>query len=231
MIRMAWLPLAVLALGLSGWAQAPASGEGVVHLGAPSHEFYGDLGDSGPTQFAEWTKTSTPVTAKGTVAELPDEPSVECSSVTMMADGTIEHHVLPCTALPQDWRVIKIQQPKYRFSFIGLSGPIHSLSWGETAKSKTFWIAHGIAVLSIAADEDTTLRAERHGCLEHGDVRPYHTTLGRMGTVDGASWLALTTVDFFLRKAGIPIAPYTSPLVMAAKHGLYVYDGTQTPCL
>ena len=108
------------------------------------------------------------------------------------------------------------------------------LSWKQTLASKSSlysWTVAGVSAASIIGDERDTLIGESHGCLEKGTFGGYHVSLGRMGAVDWPIWLGVNTFSVYLRKLKIPIAPYSTPLVLAAKHSLGMAHWYQTGCL
>lgn len=164
---------------------------------------------------------------------LPNTPSAsKCWQSLFDETGKqVIYTEVPCDSIPA-WHTVSVSEvPKNRFSFIGIEPKITTLGWKETFNSKTFWATHSVFATSIVADEYVTLRGESHGCLERGQFGGYHVSYGRLGSVDWGTFGAVTVIDLLLRKAGIPIAPYTDPLVGAAKHGLGVYNWTQTGCL
>jgi hypothetical protein len=168
------------------------------------------------------------LTGTAIAQEFPDAPSASSSlSGTMCQQGSsideqgnVTYKEVFCEGIPQ-W-----PEHKYRAGYSATP-----LSWKKTFNGKLFWTMHGIGALGIVADEYVTLRGESHGCLEQGNSGGYHVSFGRMGTVDWATFGGVTIFDLFLRKINIRIAPYTTPLVLGAKHGLGVYHWTQTNCL
>jgi hypothetical protein len=146
--------------------------------------------------------------------------TLACAILSLCASAlsqSMESAILPETPQPSHIRRVYV--------------PSTPLGWHETFTSKTFWSTHSVYALSIAADEYVTLRGESHGCLEHGDAGGYHVSFGRMGAVDWSEFGGITLLDLALRKVNIKIAPYSTPLIAAAKHGLGVYHWTQTGCL
>lgn len=156
--------------------------------------------------------------------ELPDHPQRKLSTCTTK-NGT------PC---PEWLHKLIGQYPPKSTGFYNPTLDSRKLSWHDTFWSKSaipMWATAGISAAAVIGDERDTLIAESHGCLEHGEFGPFHTTLGRMGSVDWPTWFGVNAFSFTLRKLGIPIAPYAGPLTLAAKHSLGMAHAYQRGCM
>jgi hypothetical protein len=109
---------------------------------------------------------------------------------------------------------------------------LRSLSWSKTFKSKTLWAVEGIEAAAIIGNERDVFIGASRGCLVSGENGPYKPSFGRVGVVDWAfQFLPSTVVGVLFRKIGLPLAPYSMQLTMAAKHSLAMAHWHQSGCL
>jgi hypothetical protein len=94
-------------------------------------------------------------------------------------------------------------------------------SWGETLTGKgstPFWIAHGIFFAATVFDIEATHQGlAHHQCVENSVDMPYPSR-GHLYRHDMMFFAGFTVADLLLRKAGVPIAPYSAAAVGTVVH-------------
>jgi len=89
--------------------------------------------------------------------------------------------------------------------------------------NKKFILTHALMFASIVYDDEVTHQGIAHHKCTEANASP-HPSRGELYVKDLPVAVAVTAFDYFLARKHILIAPYTNPLVGAAKH---FYGGTE----
>lgn len=107
-------------------------------------------------------------------------------------------------------------QPKQKSEW---QSQLTSRTWHETFTGKTFWFVHGLYLTTWVIDAEVTHQGlAHHKCTEANGNLPAYPSRGQLYRLNLIQFGAVTGIDLLLRKFGVPIAPYTTPLLMAGRH-------------